>query len=152
MSNRGYVGIGIFEPKTSENVGTLLRSAHAFDADFTFTIGAKGLYRQSSNTTKSQRHVPHYEYRDFEEFERCLPVEHRLVAVETDGTPLSIIDHPERAVYLLGNESTGLPDWVLQKCGLHVSIAADFCLNVAVAGSIVLFDRSRKGCLEVKAS
>lgn len=35
---RGYYGIGIYHPKTTENVGTLWRSAHNFGADFPTSI------------------------------------------------------------------------------------------------------------------
>lgn len=140
--NRGYFGIGIYCPKKSENVGTLLRSAMSFGADFTFIIGARGLHRQSSNTVKSHRHLPHYEYRDFTEFLRCMPVERTLVAVETGGADyLHNYAHPERAVYLLGSEDTGLPEQALKACQHIVTIPSKQCLNVAVAGSIVLYDR-----------
>ena len=77
---RGYFGIGIYCPKTSENVGTLLRSAQAFGAGFTFVIGAKGLHRQASNTTKAHLHVPHHEYPSLEEFLRWLPIERTIVS------------------------------------------------------------------------
>ena len=33
---RGYCGIGIYQPKFSENIGTLLRSAKILGADFFF--------------------------------------------------------------------------------------------------------------------
>ena len=31
---RGYWGMGVFHTKTYQNIGTLLRSAHSFGADF----------------------------------------------------------------------------------------------------------------------
>jgi len=86
--------------------------------------------------------VPHYEYRDFAEFRRCLPIDRTLVAVETGGGLLAEFRHPERAVYLLGREDSGLPDDVLAACDSVVTVPTRYCLNVAVAGSIVLYARA----------
>lgn len=144
MKRRGYFGIGILDPKTTDNVGTLLRSAHCFGADFTFVIGQRGLHRQASNTTRAERHVPHYEYATFEQALGCFPLERVLVAVETEGEPIAPFHHPERAVYLLGNERSGLPRDVIERCDVTLTIPSAFCLNVAVAGSIALFDRVSK--------
>lgn len=141
---RGYFGIGAYCPKTGDNVGTLLRSAQCFGADFTFVIGAKGLHRQASNTTKAQRHVPHYEYPDFEGFLRGMPLERTLIGVETGGEDMVGFRHPERAVYLLGREDNGLPQCVIERCDAILTIPTAFCLNVAVAGSIALYDRVAK--------
>lgn len=52
--------------------------------------------------------------------------------------------HPNRAIYLLGVEDNGLPDAVLGQCQQVVEIPASTCLNVAVAGSIVMYDRAAK--------
>ena len=37
-SQRGFYAIGIEKTKTKENIGTLWRSAQAFDAAFIFTL------------------------------------------------------------------------------------------------------------------
>lgn len=143
--SRGYFGIGIYEPKFSENVGTLLRSAQAFDADFTFIIGGKSKQcRQPTNTPKTWRHIPHYEYGSWERFTECMPIERTLVAVETDGSSIVSFNHPERAVYLLGSEDDGLPDEVLSACDAIIRIPSRYCLNVSAAGSIALYDRIAK--------
>lgn len=71
----------------------------------------------------------------------CVPV-----AVELDerARPLQWYVHPERACYILGAEDNGLPRRVIDRCRDVVQIPGDYCLNVAVAGSIVLYDRVSK--------
>ncbi len=52
--------------------------------------------------------------------------------------------HPERAIYLLGAEDTGLPESVQSLCQSIIHIKSPMCLNVAVAGSIIMYDRISK--------
>ena len=141
---RGYFGIGIYHPKTTENIGTLWRSAHNFGADFIFTIG-KRYKQQASDTTKAQRHIPLFEYMTFEEFKNHLPSGCQMVFVEqTEGARnLRESCHPESAVYILGAEDYGIPEEMM-KGHQKVFIETPMCLNVAVAGSIAMYDRLTK--------
>ena len=143
---RGYFGIGIYHPKHHENIGTLWRSAHAFGADFIFTIGRR--YRQqASDTTKAVRHIPLFEYTTLEDFEQHKPYGCQTVCVELtdESAPLTEFNHPSRAAYILGAEDHGLPlDYTRGKKSVVVP-GATWCLNVSTAGSIVLYDRITKG-------
>lgn len=138
---RGYFGIGIYHPKTTENVGTLWRSAHNFGADFIFTVGAR-YYKQPSDTTKATRHVPLYHYTDIADLKAHMPLGAELVFVEQapGATELRSFSHPEAAVYVLGAEDYGVPEGEMRGYR-QVAIATPLCINVAVAGSIVLYDR-----------
>ncbi len=142
---RGYYGIGIFHCKTSTNLGTLWRTAANFGADFIFTIG-KRYEKQCSDTVKAWRHIPLYTYETYEDFMKHIPYDCRLVGVELsdDARNLKHYVHPERCVYLLGAEDYGIPDRVLSKCKDIVMIDSDRCMNVAVTGGIVMYDRLMK--------
>ena len=144
-SMRGYCGIGIFDVKTDVNIGTLWRSAFAMGASHIFAIG-KRYKAQASDTVKAHRHIPFFEYLTFEDFYEHIPKEARLVGIEIIPTAIELqkYKHPEQAVYLLGAEDYGLPERILAKCHEVVSIPSTYCLNVAVAGSIVLYDRILK--------
>ena len=142
---RGFFGIGIEYPRTAKNVGTLWRTAHIMKADFMFVIGQ--CYKSvCTDTLKSWRHIPLFEFGSFEHFHKSMPKDARLVGVELDGrsVPLSGYIHPERAVYLLGSERDGLSQEALEHCEDVVQIPGEFSLNVSVAGSIVLYDRLLK--------
>lgn len=142
---RGYFGIGIYRTKTEINVGTLWRSAHNFGAGFIFTIG-KRYRQQASDTTKAWRSTPLHHYESFEEFNRHIPYDCRVVAIEQSerSVNVSAFRHPERAIYLLGAEDHGLPDEIQEKCKLVIHIDTPMCLNVATAGAIIMYDRSIK--------
>lgn len=146
MSNqRGFFEIGIWHPKTSMNVGTLWRSAYQLGATGIFTVGRRYKH-QASDTTKAHRHIPLREYATIDELINALPYSCPLIAVEMGGVPLTTYSHPERACYLLGAEDHGLPTSVLERCHHRISLPAvrTESYNVAVAGSLVMYDRHIK--------
>ena len=143
---RGYFGIGIERSKTEANVGTLWRSAYSLGAAFVFTIG-KRYPRQASDVSQSWRHIPLLEYADVLDFRAHLPYDCQTIGVELtdDAVPLETFVHPARAVYLLGPEDGSLSAAALELCQRVVRFESRYCLNVAVAGSIVMYDRQTKG-------
>lgn len=144
-NKKGFYGIGIYFPEKSVNMGSLFRSALCFNADFIFSIGRK--YEiTSADTGKSPRHLPYFNYKDWDDFYSHIPTYCRMVGVENLSRThkLENFVHPLQAVYLLGSEGGGLPERVLEKCHAVVEIPSSLCLNVSVAGSIVLYDRVSK--------
>lgn len=142
---RGYYAIGIIGSKTPLNVGTLWRSAGIMGAQFIFTAGRR-YPKQGSDTIKAWKHIPLFEYESSDDLFEHIPKDCVPVAVELDSRslPLPTYTHPERAIYILGAEDNGLSKDVLERCRDVVQIPSEFCLNVAVAGSIVLYDRLAK--------
>jgi tRNA G18 (ribose-2'-O)-methylase SpoU len=141
----GYFGIGIENTKTAMNIGTLWRSAELMGAAFIFTIGRR--YKlQATDTLKSYRRIPLYNYLTFDEFYKALPYDCMLIGVEIDekSVPISKLSHPKRCVYLLGAEDHGLTNQARSKCHQLTQLPGEFSMNVAVAGSIVMFDRNQK--------
>jgi len=134
--------VGIYHPKSEVNVGTLWRTAHAFGASFVFTVGRR--YReQASDTSKATRWLPLFHYADMADLIAHLPHGWPLVGVECPGhESVATFRHPRRACYLLGAEDHGLSREALAACHAVVNIpGATHCLNVAVAGSIVVYER-----------
>lgn len=145
--SRGYFGVVLYRPKSECNVGTLWRSAFLQDAAFVGTIGAR-YKRQASDTPNTANHVPLINYSSLDDLIDHLPYSCPIVAVELEdrAKPLPEFWHPERAVYLLGAEDNGIPPSVLNRCHHVVQIPSErpWSMNVAVAGSIVLYDRASK--------
>lgn len=142
---RGFFAIGSECFKYHCNVGTLYRSAFAFGASYIFSMGLKPDLR--GDVPKTYKHVPYFHYRGFEEFYQSKPKGAKLIGVEITDKAHSIHNfvHPESAIYLLGNECGGLSELALSKCDYVIYIPSTFCLNVSVAGSIVMYDRQLKG-------
>ena len=147
MGHRGYFGIGVYCPKTEQNVGTLWRSATLYGADFIFTVGRR-YEKQASDTMQAWRHIPLWNFVDFADLNDHLPCACPIVCVEqyVNAHDLRGFVHPERAAYLLGAEDSGIPESILDgRYVVQIPSLLPQCANVAVAGSIVLYDRFVKG-------
>ncbi len=142
MRKNGYFGIGCINMKTKDNYGTLFRTAQVFGADYLFLIGSK-FKIQKTDTMKSWKHLPVFQYDNFDDFKRHLPFNTKLIGIEMTETAISLNNykHPKQACYILGAEDKGLPENVIEFCNEIIFLPGERSLNVSVAGSIVLYDR-----------
>jgi len=139
---KGYCGIGIFMPKTKENIGTLIRSAVMFGADFVFMIGDR--YESQCSAVKLDSKIPIFYYKDFKTFCECMPPIEKFTVIELteNAQMLNNYKHRRQGIYILGAEDNGIPKEILEsdRCEF-IEIEGNSSLNVSVAGSIVLYDR-----------
>ncbi len=141
---RGYFAIGAERISKPLNLGNLMRSAHAFGAKFFFTIGAHPkAFEAHADTSKASSHLPMYHWASAAGM--VLPRCCKLVGVELieGATDLPAFRHPLQAAYVLGPELGVLSSELLSRCDHVIKIPAAFCINVAVAGAIVMYDRVR---------
>ncbi len=139
---RGYFAVGVERLSKPMNAGNLFRTAHAFGASFLFTIAAEYPRRQArSDTSRAPLHLPLYEFPTVEEMR--LPEDCRLVGVELldEAVELPSFHHPPRAAYVLGPEKGSLSPELVARCQDVIKIPSAFCINVATAGAIVMYDR-----------
>ncbi len=140
---RGYFGIGVEGISKAMNVGSIMRSAHAFGASFLFTVGAVYPRREGglSDTSSAEAKVPLFEYDSPTDLR--LPRECTLVGVELldDAIALPSFRHPRAAAYVFGPERGQLSDEILGLCSHTVKIPANYCVNVGIAAAIVMYDR-----------
>ncbi|TLX73254.1 RNA methyltransferase [Labilibacter sediminis] len=147
--DQGYFGIGIQNGKTPENLGVLWRSAQNMGASFIFTIGNR-YAKQACDTHKAVGAMPYFHYNTFDDFYKHLPKGAMVVGVELDekSVELETFEHPRRCVYLLGAEDHGLSKQAIDKSHHLVKFDTSLSINVAVAGSIVMYDRRMKARLK----
>jgi len=145
LSEERYFGIGVYRPKTWENIGTLWRTAYIYKASFIFVIEAK-YKKKSSDVLKVWSKIPLFQYETSEAFLASVPYSCKVVGIELDdkATPIKDFVHPDRALYLLGSEDNGLPKSLKKNCQELICLPGAVSLNVAVAGSIAVFDRINK--------
>lgn len=139
---RGYFAIGAEGISKPMNFGNLMRSAHGFGASFMFTIGADYRIKETrSDTSKSYQHLPYYAWDHVADMR--LPKACQLVGIELieAASELPSFRHPTQAAYVLGPERGELSRELLERCDHVVKIPTAFCINVAMAGAIVMYDR-----------
>ncbi len=139
----GYFGIGVQGLSKPMNAGSLFRTANAFDASFVFTVGAE--YRladgQRADTSRTSRSLPHYDWAGLDDM--VLPRGCPLIGVELleGACELPRFRHPMRAAYVLGPERGNVSPDLLARCHDIIQIPTRFCVNVAIAGALVMYDR-----------
>lgn len=141
--NRGYFGIGVQESSKEGNLGNLVRSAHSFGASFFFAIAPSIDIRKvrSTDTSGAFDHLPFYKFNDSKSL--ILPRGCALVGVELtpDAVELPSFRHPIAAAYLLGPEMGSISPDLQERCDHIIKIPMKFCVNVGVAGALVMYDR-----------
>ena len=140
---RGYFGIGVENVSKERNVGALFRTAHAFGASFVFTVAANYGRREGAkaDTSDALGHLPFYGFPDIAHM--MLPEGCKLVGIELtdDAVDLPSFHHPKQAAYILGPERGSLSPEMVERCDFVIKIPTKFCINVSLAGGIVMYDR-----------
>ena len=136
------VSLSLWQVSDPGNVGTLLRSADAFGASVALSpacadiTGPKALRASAGAVFR----VPTARFDDIDA--------HRVALVAHEGRPLQEIEHEVPISFVLGAEREGLPDDVVSACDENASIAIApnaESLNVAMAGTIALYEFRRRG-------
>lgn len=142
----------LHELKSPQNVGMIVRSHVAFGGSSLVLIGPEPWrFRKGSQafSRKLERLCDLVFLPDFDSFlgwsERggWTPV---ALEISPASVALPQFVMPDRPALVLGNEGSGLPPSVLQRCASIVSIpqyGPTECLNVAVAASIAMYEFQR---------
>lgn len=149
MTMRGYAAIGLHQPKTPANVGSVIRAAHCYGASLVATTG-KRYTRAPTDPQKGYRHIPLIQCEDLH---AVIPFDCVPVAIEfiQPARILTTYTHPERAFYIFGPEDGTLGPSILSWCRDVVYVPTSYCMNLAATVNVVLYDRLAKQ-LDAKAS
>jgi tRNA G18 (ribose-2'-O)-methylase SpoU len=134
-----------------ENIGSMIRLSDNIGGEEIFILGNDFHLRIASikkTAGLSFDHI-HLTFVSPEEFYAGIPDNYTLVAVETcnDSTNLFTTQLPEKIVFLFGNERKGIPEEIIEKCGIKVHIPmTGLCksMNVSHALSVALFEWQRQ--------
>ena len=140
---RGYFGIGAEAISKPMNLGNLVRSAHAFGASFAFLVDAHYTVREArSDTSHAEKQLPVYRFD--RPADLILPKACVLIGVELldEAIDLPSFRHPLNAAYVFGPERGSLTPEMVARCDHVVKIPTRFCINLAAAGAIVMYDRT----------
>ncbi len=142
--NRGFSCVGLFRPKTAENVGGVLRAAYCYEVAQVVLEGARnGDVRHGTNTTAAHTHIPTIMTDDMFS---ALPFDTEVVAVDLVPGAVSLpsFQHPKRAFYIFGPEDGTLGVRHTGRAQHIVYVPTRNCMNLAACVNVVLYDRMAK--------
>ncbi|MGF1742183.1 RNA methyltransferase [Vibrio profundum] len=137
--------IGLINPKSPENVGSVMRAAGCYQADSVRYTGQR--YDRAvklTTDTKSARHsIP---LTSMESLLDELPSDVKVVCIELaeGATPLPLFQHPDKAIYIFGPEDGSIGQAIANKADHVVYMPTVGCMNLAASVNVVLYDRLAK--------
>ena len=139
------ISIGLVNPKSAVNVGSILRACGCFGAASVFYTGERFNHASKFNadTKKMRRQIPTVGTDDLLAMK---PSGAQTVIVELveGAVPLPDFVHPENAFYIFGPEDGTVPAELVEQGDHVVYIPTRNSLNLAATANVVLYDRLAK--------
>lgn len=139
LTGRGFSAIGLYNPKTPHNVGSVLRAAGCYGSAMVAKTG-KRYPGACTDTMKAFRDLPLLQVDDLFDVipHDCVPV---AVDLLEGARNLCDYTHPDRAFYIFGPEDGTLGKHITDRCRDKVFVPTAFCMNLAATVNVVLYDR-----------
>jgi tRNA(Leu) C34 or U34 (ribose-2'-O)-methylase TrmL len=144
---RGYAAVGLVQPKTPANVGSVLRAAGCYGVDLVAVEGERGrnslVTSNSTDTMEAWRHIP---TQLTDDLFKAVPIGCVPVAVDLMPGAASLVDfvHPQSAFYIFGPEDGTLGERHARFGMARVFVPTRYCMNLAATVNVVLYDRLAK--------
>ncbi|MBU3002689.1 RNA methyltransferase [Paraglaciecola arctica] len=138
--------LAIINPKSPQNMGSILRAAGCYQAQSIRYTGERYARAKAFQTdTKNVQSVIEVKHVD-EIINDDTDVTLKKVAVELveGATPLPNFVHPNNALYIFGPEDGSIEQDVVDKCDHVVYIPTLGCMNLAATVNVLLYDRLSK--------
>lgn len=149
---KSNVSIGLINPKSPENVSSVMRSAGNFQVDNVFYSGSRyprAVKHYPSTVNMSRKVGQAVPLTELTHIIDDAPAGMKLVCVELaeNAIPLPDYQHPEHAFYIFGPEDGSITQDVIDRADAVVYIPTVGCMNLAATVNVVLYDRLMKSGL-----
>jgi tRNA(Leu) C34 or U34 (ribose-2'-O)-methylase TrmL len=146
---KATVSIGLVNPKSPENVGSVMRAAGNFRVDSVFYTGDR--YPRAIACNPDIPRMSRSVSRDVPLTGVSCLLDHaaagmKIVCVEfaMNATPLPEYQHPADAFYLFGPEDGTLSQEVIDRADAVVYVPTVGCMNLSATVNVLLYDRMIK--------
>lgn len=142
---KSNVIIGLTNPKSPSNIGSVMRAAGCYRADAIYYTGER--YARAAkfhtDTKDMSRNIP---LTGVGELLDVVPEGVSIVCVDlVEGAiPLPEFQHPENAFYIFGPEDGTISQQVIDRADAVVYVPTVGCMNLAASVNVVLYDRLAK--------
>lgn len=142
MSMSSKATIGLTNPKTPSNVGSIMRASGCYQVDAVFYTGSRYTHASKFHTDTHNAHInialtPTISLLD------TVPEGAKIICVDlVEGAiPLPNFKHPDNAYYIFGPEDGTIEQSVIDKADDVVYIPTIGSMNLAATVNVVLYDR-----------
>jgi len=142
------LAIAVMNLSNETNVGSLIRTASAANIKEVVIVGRNKWNKGAATGAHSKIKV--IKMRTSDEFiEYCREHNYNIISIEIGRDSRNIFNYqyPDNPILVVGNEGTGIPQKILENSVDRVYIpqyGGVECLNVAVAGSVAIYDWVKK--------
>lgn len=136
--------LALYDVQDPGNVGTLIRTADAFGFNKIVLSNSCDIYNPKvvRSTMGSLFRSCFIQCEDFEKLLDSVKITTYATVINEDVVSLSRLTLKNGGMLILGNEANGLPDNIIKKCDVKLTIkmlGETDSLNAAVAGSICMY-------------
>ncbi|MDF1583597.1 MAG: TrmH family RNA methyltransferase [Methyloprofundus sp.] len=151
------VSIGLVNPKSPDNVGSVMRAAGNYRVDSVFFTGERYLraleFQTQAVNTRRQigRNVP---IAKVASLINEAPDNMKIVCIEFAENAISLPEyqHPKQALYIFGSEDGTISQDIINKADAVVYVPTVGCMNLAATVNVVLYDRLAKSAQRIESN
>jgi tRNA(Leu) C34 or U34 (ribose-2'-O)-methylase TrmL len=141
--------IGLENPKSPNNVGSVMRAAGNFSVDSVVYTGKRyprALMRNPDLPDMHRKVSQNISLLEISDIIEDAPRDMAIVCVEFAENALSLIEfqHPDSAYYIFGPEDGTLNQKIINKADAVIYIPTIDCMNLSATVNVVLYDRMAK--------
>ena len=143
------INIGLINPKSPENVSSVMRSAGNFGVSHVLSTGSR-----YDRAIRMNPVIPNMSRKVGEDIPlsgvECLidsvPSDMKIVCVEfaENAIPLPAYQHPENAFYIFGPEDSSITQDIINRADDVVYVPTNGCMNLSATVNVLLYDRLAK--------
>lgn len=140
------IHLAIINPKSPENMGSILRAAGCYQAQSIRYTGERYARAKAFSTDTKNAHLNIAVTQVPAVIDPINDNHLTKVAIElVEGAmPLPHFEHPEKALYIFGPEDGSIEQDVIDQCEHVVYVPTVGCMNLAATVNVLLYDRLAK--------
>jgi len=149
LNEKNNVSIGLINPKSPQNVGSVMRAAGNFRVNSVVYTGKRYPRALMRNPDLPDMHRKVSHGISLTEINCVIgdaPADLKIVCIEfAEGAiPITEYQHPQNAFYIFGPEDGTISQSVIDRADDVVYVPTVGCMNLAATVNVVLYDRMAK--------
>jgi tRNA(Leu) C34 or U34 (ribose-2'-O)-methylase TrmL len=143
---QSQVILGLVNPKSPDNVGSVLRAAANYRVDKVFYTGdryPRAIERKARSVDMSRKISKDVLISRAECLIEVVSKDMKIVCVEfaVNAIPLPEYQHPENALYIFGPEDGSIDQNIIDQADAVVYVPTLGCMNLSASVNVLLYDR-----------